>query len=888
MAGPRAFTIAQPGDETRRRPPAPVRPGSVARLLAILALLSLPAGAAFGADAPRPRAAKAAAGSPASITVSYADLIDADVFTRNGRRLGDAVRDKSTPRAFLQPFLEGYSALLPYVVEMVFGPDPAPRRDILERWPTGAPQPAWVALFRGGKYRAVADREGRVRLFLPGDDAAGAWRKHYPVVRHCLASLAQAAGGPLAVEVFAYRNDYRKQELRLALRPVTVDAASFPPDRASLDLTSLDEFFRQGGQLEGAQLDPDEGLVLYANPDQRNSLAGEPVSLADLAVAYRAVFHAGDNDAFISLDPNADPALASVNFGGHLEDTRVGAAVLAADRRFKTICTGLDPVTHRDERQEIRRKIPGFMTNSERAFLEADRQTAPVWIATRYWFYPESVSVDVDPLEGFAVITRPRFTADAERTGAGFDELDSRKKRAALTAGVRESIKQINADHASYAAAFPEIGDLAAVARLMAVSSWLKRSETSQLDLDVLLTVELPAASTPRTLERIISTEYVAIPPSGKISKDLVRESSEVTWMTPMLKRTVADFFGGAKAYAGYLCIVRKAERKPCASYEAEAATLFEEQRNLPLRSLLRSEQDLMNLLEFVMKKIVYPLPPEGEAARAQQVADGKRLDQLQQELEKARADLAAAGDRPPESLAAERERLESEFGSIMKRYHETAEAGKAWRTKSRIQVNGGISLRPEEFTIRKNPASPALQKFKRQAQGATIAAGPGGAVGKGGAAGKGARLVRSRPTGKIPPVAGKAASVKPKIAGTASPKAEPTPKQKPSTASPARPGSSATPAATATRATKGKAVETPAGKSAAPVAAKPAATPAGKVAGTMVDGAAPPPVAKAVPPRPPGLVAARIAVPAGTAGAGRATGELAADGRIVFRKAGQ
>ena len=75
--------------------------------------------------------------------------------------------------------------------------------------------------------------------------------------------------------------------------------------------------------------------MLFANPDQRDTLAGEPVSLADLAVAYRAVFHAGDNDAFISLDPNADPALASVNFGGHLEDTRIGAAILAADRRSR-------------------------------------------------------------------------------------------------------------------------------------------------------------------------------------------------------------------------------------------------------------------------------------------------------------------------------------------------------------------------------------------------------------------------------------------------------------------------------------------------------------------------------------------------------------------------
>jgi len=317
MRGLRWVSIAPSGGGAPRRLSHFPCAGGFARCLAALSLLALAAGAALGADVPRPRPAKAAAGAPPSVAVSYADLVDPDAVTRTGQKLGEAVRDKRTPKAFLQPFLDNYSSLLPYVVEMVFGADPAPRKDVVERWPPGSPQPAWVALFRG-RYRAVADGEGRVRLFLPGGDAAAAWKKHYPVVRHCLAALAEAAGAPLAVEIFAYRNDYRKRELRLSLRPVTVGGDSFPPDRAPLDLAGLEDFFRQGGQLEGARLDADEGLVLFANPDRRDTFNGEPVTLADLAVAYRAVFHAGDNDAFISLDPNADPGKASVNFGGYL------------------------------------------------------------------------------------------------------------------------------------------------------------------------------------------------------------------------------------------------------------------------------------------------------------------------------------------------------------------------------------------------------------------------------------------------------------------------------------------------------------------------------------------------------------------------------------------
>ena len=392
---------------------------SAALLAAALLALAVPAPAP-AADAPPPRAAPPAAGRPASILVSYDDLLDRDAVIRTGRSLAEAVSDKRTPKAFLQPFLEGYSALLPYAVEMVFGPDPSPRRDVAERWPPGSPQPAWVALFRG-RYRAVADRAGRVRLFLPGDDAVAAWKTHYAAVRHCLAALAASSGGPLEIEVFAYRNDYRRRSCActsgrprspgIPSRP-TASLSTRPPWRTSS---------ARAGSSRGRGSTPPRGSCSSRTPSGARRCPASRSGLADLAVAYRAVFHAGDNDAFISLDPNADPSLASVNFGGHLEDTRIGAAVLAADRRFKTICTGLDPVTHQDARAEIRRAIPEFMSNSERAFLGRGQGVTTNWVSSRYWFYPESVSVDADPRGGFAVITRPRFTADAERIGKDFE-----------------------------------------------------------------------------------------------------------------------------------------------------------------------------------------------------------------------------------------------------------------------------------------------------------------------------------------------------------------------------------------------------------------------------------------------------------------------------------
>ena len=284
-------------------------------------------------------------------------------------------------------------------------PTPSPQTSLAERYPAGAAQPAWAAVLREGKYFVSADGQGRARVFLPGDDPRAAYRRAYSLLRHPLAA-ALAPGTPLQVEVFSYRNDFAAAELRLNPVPYRFRARSFPPQGQQLDLDELEAFFRQGGQLEGAELAPGGGLVLYASQAQQQSLGGQAVSLADLAVAYRAVFHAGDAEAFVSLDRNADPTLATVNFGGLLEDTRIGKAVLAADVRFKTICSGLDPVTYADIREKTRRAVPSFMSNSERHFLANPTADLGQWVTARYWYYPDSCGVETDEEDRFAAITR--------------------------------------------------------------------------------------------------------------------------------------------------------------------------------------------------------------------------------------------------------------------------------------------------------------------------------------------------------------------------------------------------------------------------------------------------------------------------------------------------
>jgi hypothetical protein len=204
----------------------------------------------------------------------------------------------------------------------------------------------------------------------------------------------------------------------------------------------------------------------------------------------------------------------------------------------------------------------------------------------------------------------------------------------------------------------------------------------------------------------------------------------------------------------------------------------------------------------------------------------------------------AAAGSENLTAAQERREGIEAEMAAIMKRYHGGSAKAPSWRTKSTIHVNGGISLRPGEFTIRTSASSPALRQFKQLAKGA-------GAEGK---AGRGAgKLIRSRPTAARPVAAA---------------------------AKPAPPTSGA-----GRGAAKGK------------TEPRAAVTPNGTAGAAAQTAKEPPP--KAAPPKPgpqppaaleslsaPTTVAKNVSLPAGAAGAGRVVGELSADGRIVFRKA--
>jgi hypothetical protein len=697
------------------------RPSALAALTLILAVLIPPSGRASAAQSNETRVSPPAGLQGVDwVRVDYAQLLDGSALVRTGQPLTAAVREPGL-RGTVQPFVDPYSYLLQYAVEMLNGPDALAHTSVTERYPAGVPQPAWVAIFRGGRVQAVADGEDHVRLFLEGTDPDAAYAQHYSVVRHCLNALVPGDGRPLQVEVYAYQHDYAASELKLNTRCSRLSGESFPSKKKELDLAGLSRFFAEGSVLEGAQLSRTEGLVLYGRPGKRLSLRGERLSLADLAVAYRAAFHAGDNQAFVSLDEHADVTRATVNFGGFLEDTRMGSVVLEADKRLKTITGGLDPNTYRDLRQVTRGRIPSFMSASERDLAAGGTGPEGGWIAARLWLYPDKAGVETDPNYEFAAITHPRFTADAERSRKRFVSGDGPEPAAsAISPGTREVIEHFNAHYAEYAEAFPELDELSTVARLMALVSWLRQASPDWLDLDSLLAVELPACTTERERVNLLTATVVSCPAEEHVDAAYVAANAKLLHLTPVLDRSIREYFKTSGQLASYLRIPRGAPADATGDDEVRAAEMLAQQGAEPVRSLIRSRQDLRALAEYGVGA--------GEAGASSRSASAAEIESIERDLGRLEAELAAVKGQLATAEGAEYNRLVDRHNALVKehsalvsrhREHVLGYNAAQVRTTAVMEIAGGVDLDPRSFQILATTDSERLAELQQLARSA-------------------------------------------------------------------------------------------------------------------------------------------------------------------------
>ncbi|SVB91358.1 uncharacterized protein METZ01_LOCUS244212, partial [marine metagenome] len=385
---------------------------------------------------------------------------------------------------------------------------------ILAHYPIGSEQPAWVDLFREGHFQLYYNTH-LIRIFIKGSNPKHSFEKHYSVIRHSIQDVINSAHTSINnLEVYVFNNNYANAKLGLDTIPHVYEIADLDlsPKRKSIDLTSIEDLLRQSVVLEAAEVDANNDLFFYGRKASIQTLAGHPVSLSDIAVVYRSVFHYGNNAPYISLDKNEDNRYAKVNFGGHLENTRVGYVVLEADKLFKLLSTGIDPNIHEPMKFKITKHVPTFLTQDERGFLEGNNSKGYTQI--RYWFYPDSIGTVTDGSIG--AVSNNQFLADAER-------MDT--KNVNVSNATKKTIDHLNQNFSQYERAENIFKELSTVGRIMALVIWLKKMNMdNRIELDDLLSVNIPTFKTQKRTKKMLATSVLAVPGNSNLTSQYVRD----------------------------------------------------------------------------------------------------------------------------------------------------------------------------------------------------------------------------------------------------------------------------------------------------------------------------------------------------------------------------
>ncbi len=475
------------------------------------------------------------------LDVDYSRLLDGRRLSHSGESLevllaGLAGRGVPAPgerpedrlaHSLLEPLVEPYGFVMSDALDARSGVGESPLFEIAGLWQPGEAQPAWVELLRARRFVVESDGNGSLRVLAPLPDgleppqdlqeaAQLAWRSAWPVMRHVLAAERLRLGGEktLNVTVHAYRHHPERSTFRLGSSGWRTVVDDLRPDglRPPLELAAWRTFLDGGLRLEGAKLEEDGAIRLFGSPvEQRPTILGEPITLADMAVAYRAIFHGGLAEPYMSLDRGYSPETALVNYGGRLRDTRLGLVSLLCDVRFKTFSLGLGILEGRDLRAELRQRVPTFRSHTER-FAEHPDSERITSQQTRLWFYPDRVDLTVSPQNDVLVLRKVRMSAASERLeGLGGAKAED-------PPWTLETIRAIDQDYDALAALFPELGDLDQVVRLLSLFTWLRQAESLGValpDLDSLLTVDLPALTTPRSFPQLLAFNALPPPNSG-------------------------------------------------------------------------------------------------------------------------------------------------------------------------------------------------------------------------------------------------------------------------------------------------------------------------------------------------------------------------------------
>lgn len=461
------------------------------------------------------------------VTISYDGLVDKSTLTHSGKNVGAVIREipKHTDdfKGLVQQYMEPYSILCHDVLLSIIKPDTPPLVNILAHYPIGSEEPAWVDLFREGHFQLYYNTH-LIRIFLKGSNPENSFGEYHSVIKYPIQDVINSMHTSIKnVEVYVFNNDYANAEIRLNTIPHVYNIAdlNLSPKRNSIDLPSIEYFLKQGVILEAVEVDANNVLYFYGRKTSKQTLAGHPVSLSDIAVIYRSIFHYGNNAPYISLDKHEDNRYAKVNFGGYIENTHTGNVVLEADKLFKTLSTGIDPNTHKLVKSKITKYVPNFLTEDERQLLEISGEEHT---QIRYWFYPDSIGTVTDGSIG--AISTHQFLADVERMDIKVN----------VSNAVRTTIDHLNQNFSQYERAEKTFKELSTVGRIMALVNWLKgMNMDDRIELDDLLSVKIPAFTTPRKTKKMLAVTTIAYPGNSDLTSQNIRDYTKVYYISHLL-----------------------------------------------------------------------------------------------------------------------------------------------------------------------------------------------------------------------------------------------------------------------------------------------------------------------------------------------------------------
>ena len=609
------------------------------------------------------------------VTIEYGGLVNTSTLTHSGETVGDIIQKipiyNDDLKGLVQQYLEPYSILCHDVLLSTIDPDTLPLVNILAHYPAGSEQPAWVDLFREGHFQLYYNNHV-IRVFMKGSKVKSSFEQYHSVIRHPIRDVINSKYTSIDnVEIYVFNNDYAKMELRLNTIPESfnVNELDLSSKRKSIDLASIEDFLNQGVMLEAIEVDTNNDLYFYGRKAQRQTLAGYPLSLSDIAVIYRSIFHYGNNAPYISLDKHEDNRYAKVNFGGHLENTHAGSVVLEADKLFKSLGTGIDPNTHELVKSKITKEVPDFLAEDERSLLE-DISNGHTQI--RYWFYPDSIGTVTDGSIG-AIMTH-QFLADVERMDIKVN----------VSNAVRKTIDHLNQNFSQYERAEKTFKSLSTVGRIMALINWLQiMNMGDRIELDELLSVKIPAFTTPNRTKKMLVVTAIAYPENSYLNSRNVRDYTKVYYISDLLDQysssTSDDYF--LEVAGNYFSKIDISELAPPMFNELQSTIDY-------YGRLIKSNESEIESLENEIESKKYALNRY----------NSREVDQYNDRINEYNSLLATQ---------------ESYINTYNSKINELNNMNIT--SRSITSIGGGINLRPSEFKrISRNKNAAKLREVKR------------------------------------------------------------------------------------------------------------------------------------------------------------------------------